>query len=98
MIDFESALVYFDCPLLSTRADAHAMYECGACDGDGGMAVYVGTLFSNLAVAGGLCGAFDDGYRNGRQLARHSSRGPYPRGAFWHPGCGRPNTDGKGAP
>lgn len=56
MIDFSTGLVYFDCrrPNDAQAQAVHAMYECGCCDGDGSIAFYVGTLFDNLAIAGGL--------------------------------------------
>lgn len=41
------------------------------------------TLARNLAVAGGLCEAFDQGWESGFD-DKHEAGG-------WHPGCGRPS-------
>jgi hypothetical protein len=95
VIDFESSLVYFDCALPRT-SDAHAMYECSACDGDGGIAVYVGTLFANLAIAAGLCEAFSEGARQCSAEIRLEilsgvlTAAGLPDRDEWVPGCQRP--------
>ena len=75
MIDFDSALIYFDCER-NPKSYAHHMHECDACDGGGETAFYLGTLFANIAIAAGLCAAFKLGMKLG---PRHA----------WRPGCQR---------
>lgn len=86
-IDFESALVFFDCPRIDACGD-----HCPECDGAGELPVYIGTWLANLSVAAGLAKAFrlgdDHGYSccpcdapeyDAEYLANQ-----------WIPGCGRP--------
>lgn len=84
MIDFESALVFFDCPYCrGIQVDLPAGW-CDRCSNAGEVPVYVGTLFQNIAIAAGLC------------LSRQSSvkltgvRYGKTKTVSWRPGCGVP--------
>ena len=81
-IDFESALVWFDC-VLCNGSGSHGGEPC-ECSG-GMYAVYIGTWLANLAIGAALCRAFTLGARRGFDV-----------GAFmahvsdeWFTGCGR---------
>ena len=73
-IDFESALVWFDCVLCNgsgMRGPEPCECSCGA------DAVYIGTWLANLAIGAALCMAFYDGFA--------AANGPRP--LLWRPGC-----------
>lgn len=86
MIDFELALIWFDCP--QCRVVTPPGGFCEGCNNAGEYPFYLGTLFANLAIAGGLCAAFEAGGRLG--YARCAS---FPVDVTDR--CWRPNVDGR---
>lgn len=74
-IDFEAALVWFDCGLCNGSGyRGGEPCECSL----GADAVYIGTWLANLAIGAALCQAFvlGDNYATGA--------------CDWAPGCERP--------
>ena len=95
MIDFESALIFFDC----ARCGGTGMVQlargrdlCEGCDGAQQHTVYLGTLFANFAIAGALCAAFKLGRAHGVDEAA-TQVGMWPSTNPW-----QPNTDGREVP
>lgn len=74
MIDFDTALVFFDCPRLDACGD-----HCPECDGAGEVPVYIGMWLANLASAASI--------QFGWNLARDYDS---VCAVEWYPGCGRP--------
>ena len=68
----------------------HGDQYCRYCNGDG-VSVFdrssLLTLAHSLAVAGGLCEAFNEGWSSGWDAARPTELGDTPG---WYPGCGFP--------
>jgi hypothetical protein len=51
-------------------------------------------LASNLAIAGGLCEAFDQGYEQREHEHLYSNHG-YRTEQDWRPGCNQPHRSGR---
>jgi hypothetical protein len=55
---------------------------------------WIAVLASNLAVAGGLCEAFDQGYEQREHEHLYSNHG-YRTDQDWRPGCNQPHRSGR---
>jgi hypothetical protein len=92
VIDFDSAMIWFDCARCGGTGEervGHGRDLCEGCDGVQEHAVYIGTLLANLAVAGALCEAFEHGLKAGAYYAVGNYKDPAP---WW------PNTSGHAMP
>lgn len=94
-IDFESACAYFTCPTCKGSGESAPASTChlggfvdpdwcSDCGGPGELVVHFGAWIANLAIAAGLCLAFQLGTRHGFDLCSFASPPDN-----WRPGCGR---------
>ena len=65
MIDFESALIFFDCTRCNGNFSQFPGGFCEDCNNAGEWPYYLGTLFANIAAAGALQAMFNAGHKRG---------------------------------
>lgn len=100
-IEFESAVVFFDCEGCNGKGSTARGYGCHLCHGSGDHPVYIGTWLRNLATAAALARAFAAGWDAAVDYYDHDCGGYWPSppserrmreieaGAYVEPGCER---------